>query len=99
MNSWHVFLEYAKSHPSEVPKTQKERAKLYQNVKQSCFCGQKDKLCVPLGFSTKLKNNDIKHALLQAKLQTYEDIIEDNKQYIAKLEKLIEPSKMKVLTL
>jgi hypothetical protein len=98
MNPWHVFLEYAKSHPQDVPKTQKERAKVYQNMKQSCFCGQKDKLCGPLGFAPKVKIQDMKQTLLQAKVKAYEDIIEDNKLYIAKLEKLIRRSKVKAAT-
>lgn len=98
MNPWHMFLEYAQSHP-EVPKDSKLRSKLYQNLKQSCFCGHKEKLCGPLGFASKVKlQNNISQALLDAKLKAYEELLKDKDEYISHLEKMLKKSKAKLAT-
>lgn len=44
-HNWSVFLEYAKTHPEEVPKSSSERAALYNKLMGECRCGGTHKLC------------------------------------------------------
>lgn len=43
--NWKIFLEYAKTHPQEIPKSSSERSKLYHKLMGECRCGGKHKLC------------------------------------------------------
>lgn len=76
-NPWHIFLEYAKSHPHIVPSNNKERSKLYQSIKAGCMCGEKHNLCGPMNISSKVKQQSIKYAMLEAKIKAYEDYVEE----------------------
>lgn len=44
-HNWKVFLEYAKTHPNEVPKSVTERSQMYHSLMGQCSCGGSHKLC------------------------------------------------------
>lgn len=87
MNSWQIFLEYAKSHPHLIPKNTKQREKTYHQIKNECFCGKENKLCTPLKFEKKIENKNSDNILLKAKIKALEEKSLEDDKYIHELEK------------
>lgn len=94
MNSWLLFLQYAKTH--DLPKSKKELSKIYQDLKNSCFCGDKNKMCSFLGFLPKVKNHDIKDAILEGKVKALEEKSKHDDEYISLLESKLHKVSKKV---
>ena len=65
-HNWSVFLEYAKTHPADIPKSASERAEIYHKLMGECRCGGTHKLCpilhldrVHLKTSTNIKEDPV----------------------------------------
>lgn len=92
MNTWLIFLEYAKQHPHAIPKKMKQRAAVYHKFIDSCKCGAKHEVCNILGV-TKVTSGSHKinddPEILKAKIRAYESIVKDKDEYIEALESYI----------
>lgn len=93
MNSWQVFLEYAKSYPGEVPRSMKERSKLYNSIKYSCVCGKANKLCIPLNLHAKIKpppSKSLELLTLQNKVKILEEELNNRDMQIKTLKRKVQ---------
>ena len=103
MNSWSIFLSFAKNNPTEIPKSIQSRSKIYKNYKELCMCGSDQKICSTLKLESKCKqpkkvsyNPHKDPVMLQAKIKAYEDILADKDEQIKHFEKYFSKSKKSV---
>ena len=81
MLNWKMFLEYAKTHPLEIPKSTSARSKMYKNIMTECTCGKSDhKLCNMFMIDNRIKDKDsnkdsLKITILEKKIQSMQSII------------------------
>lgn len=93
MDSWKLFLSYAKSDPINIPKSIKERSKIYRNYKELCHCGKKTPMCATLNIKNVCGQHKSAYDInkdaymLQAKIKAYEDILADKDKEIESLMK------------
>ena len=89
MNSWLLFLAYAKAHPSEVPRLMKERSKYYNALKSSCVCGNptNNKICGIVGIQSKIKLTNIREKInIESQIKALQDKSNRDAAYILDLE-------------
>jgi hypothetical protein len=90
-NRWQLFVDYAKAHPKEIPKNNKQRSEYYKKLINECVCGKPNKLCALLQvFGVMEKNTLNSQGMLRAKLKAYEEIIEARDEEIQELIAIIE---------
>ena len=93
MSNWHIFQQYAKDHPEEVPRDIKARSKFYKRLMDTCKCGEGNKLCQAL-FSLPQKQRktsfSLKHdtLMLHAENEALKEVLNEKERYIEELEKL-----------
>lgn len=70
--NWKLFLEYAKAHPNEIPKSSSDRANLYHKLMGQCTCGGTHKLCPIVHIDRVTMPSSIKDdpAVLRAEIKT-----------------------------